>query len=367
MAALHRSPVDFELEQLKLTNVRTTGRVIGRGSYGQVIEVYVYGTLCAAKEVHSNMIHNVSPRDFEAVKQTFLTECINSSRIHHPNVVQVLGIYYPAPQAKLPWLVMELMDTSLKCLLEKYTREKIPHHFKLSILVDIAQGLEFLHGQDIIHRDLSSNNILITRRLVAKIADLGVAKAIEHNRMKTQTQTPGTLHFMPPEALLNRPRYGKPVDVFSLGCIALHVITHQWPEPKERVQEDPMTFSYVVLTEVQRREDYLQLCSAPPLKRLIESCLHNQPEQRPDISGVCTTLKDLRSSVEKLVPFSTANSIEQFDAMQQSRSQVQDLSKRLNDANANMRNLQNRNNFLELELFKVKNKQHKELLDQVLI
>ena len=365
MAAFYRSSVDFELERLKLTNVRTAGREIGRGAYGRVFEVYVYGTSCAAKEVHANLIDNVSTRDFEAVRHTFLTECINSSRIHHPNVVQVLGIYYSTHQAKLPWLVMELMDTSLKAFLEKYPREKLPHHFRLSILVDIAQGLEFLHGQDIIHRDLSSNNVLLTKRLVAKIADLGVAKVIEQNKMKTQTQTPGTLHFMPPEALLNRPRYGKPVDVFSLACITLHVITHKWPEPKEQVQIDPITYSMTALTEVQRRQDYIRLCSSPPFKRLVESCLHHQPDRRPDISAVCTTLKDLKASIEKLVPFAGANSVEQFDAMQQSQSQVQDLSKRLRDANdakvesdrrvANMdwqlHQLQNKNGVLERDLF----------------
>ena len=372
MATFYRSSVDFELERLKLTNVRTAGREIGRGAYGRVFEVYVYGTSCAAKEVHSNLIDNVSIRDFEAVKHTFLTECINSSRIHHPNVVQVLGIYYPTSQAKLPWLVMELMDTSLKCFLEKYIREKVPHHFKLSILVNIAQGLEFLHGQDIIHRDLSSNNVLLTKHLVAKIADLGVAKVIEQNKMKTQTQTPGTLHFMPPEALLNKPRYGKPIDVFSLACITLHVLTHKWPEPKERVQEDPITYTMTALTEVQRREDYLKLCSSP-FKRLVESCLCNQPERRLDISSVCATLKNLKANVEKLVPFAAANSVDQFDAMQQSQSKVEILSKSLCDTKAehmsNMDLLQNRNNFLEQELFKKTqelDKSKKELLYQVI-
>ena len=359
MAAFHRSSVDFELQRLKLTNVRTTGREIGRGAYGRVFEVHVCGTPCAAKEVHATLIDNVSAGDFEAVKQTFLTECINSSRIHHPNVVQVLGVYYSAHHAKLPWLVIELMDTSLKSFLEKYVRDKVPHHFKLSILVDIAQGLEFLHGQDIVHRDLSSNNVLLTKRLVAKISDLGVAKIIEHNKMKTQTQTPGTLHFMPPEALMNRPRYGKPVDVFSLACITLHVITHKWPEPKEQVQIDPVTYSMTALTEVQRREDYIKLCSSPPFRRLIESSLHNQPECRPNISSVCADLKSLKANVEKLVPFAAANSVEQFAAMQQSQSKVQELSKSLCNAHDRLRSmdwqlqhLQNRNTFLEQELFK---------------
>ena len=191
----------------------------------------------------------------------------------------MLGIYYPTPQAKLPWFVMELMQTSLKGFLEKYEQGKVPLHFKLSMLVDVAQGLEFLHGQDIIHRDLSSNNVLLTKNLTAKIADLGVAKVIQENKM----QTPGTPHFMPPEALKSKPHYGKPVDVFSLACVALQVMSHQWPEPKDRVSEDTMT----VLTEIQRRDEYITFCTQPALKELIELCLHNKPEQRPEISTVC--------------------------------------------------------------------------------
>ena len=241
-----------ELERLKLTSVKSTGTVIGKGSYGRVIQVYVHGTLCAAKEVHPIFVEQVTARDFEATRHSFLSECVKASRILHPNVVQMLGVHYPSPEAKLPWLVMELMETSLKSFLEKYNNEKFPLNIKLSMLLDTAQGLEFLHAQDIVHRDLSSNNVLLTKQLVAKVADLGVAKVIEHNKMKTQTQTPGTLYFMPPEALSVRPRYGKPIDVFSLACIALHVVSHKWPEPKDRVEEDPITHAMTALTEVQR-------------------------------------------------------------------------------------------------------------------
>ncbi|XP_065916156.1 serine/threonine-protein kinase TNNI3K-like [Dysidea avara] len=275
-----------------LRDVTSGGKVIGRGSYGRVIEVYVHGTLCAAKEVHSILVEGVTPAECEATSRSFLTECSNASRLHHPNVVQVLGIYYPTPEAKLPWLVMEMMENSLTAFLEKYERGKLPLHIKLSILVDISQGMEFLHGQDIIHRDLSSNNVLLTKHCVAKIGDFGVAKCIQHNKMKTQTQVPGMLHFMPPEVLSVRPRYGKPVDVFSLGCIACHVMSHQWPEPKDLLPEDSMT----ARTEVQRREDYLLSC-AEPLKQLVKSCLHNKPDLRPDILLVCSELKRLKASL----------------------------------------------------------------------
>ena len=304
------SSSDFQLREVTRTDV-----IIGKGAYGRVIEVYVHGTLCAAKEVHPILVDGVTPGELEATKRSFLTECVNASRIHHPNVVQVLGIHYPTPEAKLPWLVMEMMEWNLKIFSETTKKDGVPLHFKLSILGDISQGLEFLHGQDIIHRDLSSNNVLLTKHCVAKIGDLGVAKVIEHNKMKTHTQTPGTLHFMPPEALLRKPRYGKPVDVFSLGCIACHVMSHEWPEPKDRVPEDTMT----VLTEVQRREEYLHSCTHSSLRQLIESCLANLSDRRPQISAVSRELKDLKAAVDKQIPFATASSLELFNVVRKEK------------------------------------------------
>ena len=308
---------------VKLLEVTSTGKVIGKGAYGRVIEVYVHGTLCAAKEIHAILVEEVTFAECEATKQSFLTECVNASRIHHPNVVQVLGIHYPTPEAKLPWLVMEMMQCSVKSFMQSYKKGTIPLHFKLSILVDISQGLEFLHGQDIIHRDLSSNNVLLTKHCVAKIADLGVAKVIKHSKMRTQTQTPGTLHFMPPETLTSKPRYGKPVDVFSLGCVACHVMSHQWPEPKDLFPEPD---SLTARTEIQRREDYLSSCSYSSLKQVVESCLKNVPEQRPPILVVCRELKDLKTSVDKQVPFATANSIELFDAVRLGKVEIARLT-----------------------------------------
>ena len=312
----------LQLNNLQLSKVTSTDKIIGRGAYGRVIEVYVHETLCAAKEIHPILVENVSAHEAEVIRKSFCEECVKASRILHPNIVQMLGIYYPTPQAKLPWLVMELMQTSLKGFLEKYDQGKVPLHFKLSILVDIAQGLEFLHGQDIIHRDLSSNNVLLTKSLVAKIADLGVAKVIQENKMKTHTQAPGTTHFMPPEALKSKPHYGKPVDVFSLACVALQVMSHQWPEPKDRVSEDTMT----VLTEIQRRDEFITFCTHPALKELVELCLLNKPEQRPEISVVCVKLKELKVTIEKQIPFSTDNNFELFDVVRQTTIQNQKLS-----------------------------------------
>ena len=340
-----------QLEWLELTSVESTETVIGKGSYGRVIQVYVYGTLCAAKEIHPILVEQGTERDFEATKHFFLSECVKAGRILHPNVVQMLGVYYPTPDAKLPWLVMELMETSLKSFMEKHDSDTVPLYIKLSILLDTTQGLEFLHAQDIVHRDLSSNNVLLTKQLVAKIADLGVAKVIEHNKMRTQTQTPGTVHFMPPEALSVRPRYGKPIDVFSLGCIALHMVSHKWPEPKDRVQEDPITHVMTALTEVQRREEYLQSCSLLPLRKLVISCLHNQSDQRPNISAVHKVLKNLKIAESQQAPGVGNDSIELLDTLHQVQLENQELCKTFDERmDQQLHELKQENSLLQQQL-----------------
>ena len=251
---------------------------IGVGSYASVYEVMVHGTLCAAKEMHPVLVNDTN-------KRAFLSECAQSSRILHPNVVQFLGIYYPSPRARLPWMVMELMYISLRGLIEKYEKDDFPFHFKLSILIDICHGLQFLHSQNIIHRDLSSNNILLTKHLVAKISDLGMAKVIPPSLQK-HTQAPGTVVFMPPEALSVNPQYGKPIDVFSVGCVCVHVISMEWPTPLDQVVNN------VVLSEVQRRERYFTKM-IPSLEQLVERCLEDKPEQRPVIEEVSRGLKNI--------------------------------------------------------------------------
>lgn len=126
------------------------------GAYGVVRKVSLYGTNCAAKEIHANLIYYASNEGFQRIKKIFLEECVKCSKLFHPNIVQFLGIHYPSKQAKLPWLVMELMDRSLTAFVENHDKESISLFIKASIFCDISLGLQFLHAQDIIHRDLTS-------------------------------------------------------------------------------------------------------------------------------------------------------------------------------------------------------------------
>ena len=194
---------------------------------------------------------------------------------------------------RLPVMVMEMMEDSLTSFVEKH--EKIPVYIKYSIVRDVSLGLCYLHNHDppIIHRDLSPNNILLTVYHVAKISDLGVAKVIRADSRKTMTKAPGTIDFMPPESLANSPVYGPPMDVFSFAGIILHTFNQQWPSPSENVKFDPNTRKMIALSEVERRQQYLDkmIGEAEVLRRLVKECMDYDPTMRPTMATVCERIE----------------------------------------------------------------------------
>ena len=279
---------------------------LGRGAYGKVYAVKYCQTVCAAKEIHSILIEDVGETERRLIIESFLRECRQCSMLRHPNVTQFLGIYYPteaggANRMRLPVMVMEMMADSLTSFVDKHV--KIPVHIKYSIVHDVSLGLCYLHNHDppIVHRDLSPNNVLLTAHHVAKISDLGVAKVIKADSRKTMTKAPGTVDFMPPEALDDTPEYGPPMDVFSFAGIILHTFNQQWPSPSKNVQFDPKTRKKVALLEVERRQQYLDkmIGEAEVLRPLVEECLDDDPAVRPTIATVCEGIQVSKNAYMK--------------------------------------------------------------------
>lgn len=279
------------------SRVKFTGETLGSGAFGKVSEVDYGGKLCAAKEIHSLLLQLASETEVNKLRDDFLRECHLWSTLRHPNIVLFLGVYHPsADESGLPVIVMEKMKYSVTSLIESY--EDIPVFVKLSILHDVSLGLNYLHNQNppIVHRDLSSNNILLSRYLEAKITDLGVAKVMKTSSSKTMTKTPGTAVFMPPEALDDKPNYGTPLDMFSFGGIILHITSRQWPAPKAWSQIDPITGKRILLSEVERRQQYIDLITGcnVDLKPLVISCLQDDPLKRPSTLDVSERIRMLK-------------------------------------------------------------------------
>ena len=258
----------------------------------------------------------------------FATECELLGQLHHPHIVQFLGVRVEA-DSELPELVMEYLPTTLRRCLD--THGALPAEIGGTILLEVALGLRYLHefSPPIIHRDLSSNNVLLTTSMTAKISDLGVAKILDVSpgraaRM-TQTQVPGTPTFMPPEAMFSRPKYTSKVDIFSFGVLVVHVLSGEWPMPGGAFAEDPHDPNGVVLvTEFERRREYINRISVDhPLLGLIGQCLSNVASRRPDAAEIVLQLLAERDRV----PPRTENRLELLQQVQSQRAELQQCSR----------------------------------------
>ena len=317
-------------EGLELKGVTELNRdELGRGAYGRVYAVKYCQTICAAKEIHSILVEGVGQVAMQRTIESFMRECRQCSTLRHPNVIQFLGVYYPIGaggpnRMRLPVMVMEMMADSLTSFVNKH--EKIPIHIKYSIVYDVSLGLCYLHNHDlpIVHRDLSPNNVLLTAHHVAKISDLGVAKVIKADSRKTMTKAPGTVDFMPPESLANSPVYGPPMDVFSFAGITLHTFNQQWPRPTEQVQFDPKTRKMMALSEIERRQQYLDkmIGEAELLRPLVEECLDYDPAVRPTIATVCERIQVYKDAFIKESPQDVITLYQQVEKLRTEIEQI---------------------------------------------
>ena len=276
----------------KLTGVRVTDRELGHGSYATVLELEYMGLKCAGKKIHQLLLRQ---GDASYTVRRFEEECRLLSQVRHPNIVQFLGVYFQQG-VRAPILVMEFLPTNLTSCIEQYGI--LPKEINYSILHDVALGLCYLHSQTpaIIHRDLSSNNVLLTPNMTAKISDLGVARILNLTPLQVShmTQTPGTPAYMPPEVMIANPKYDTSVDEFSYGIMMIHMFSGQWPEPQVGPNRTEPDGTMIPVSEAERREVFLRaIGNDHPLMYLILKCIHNHPQARAHASEIVERLAEM--------------------------------------------------------------------------
>ena len=289
----------------RLTGVRVTDQELGHGSYATVLELTYMGLKCAGKKIHELLLRQ---GDASYTVRRFEEECHLLSQVHHPNIVQFLGVYFQQG-VQAPILVMEFLPTNLTSCIEKYSI--LPKEISYSILHGVALGLCYLHSQTpaIIHRDLSSNNVLLTPNMTAKISDLGVARILNLTplQISCMTQTPGTPAYMPPEVMVANPKYDTSVDEFSYGIMMIHMFSGRWPEPQVGPNHAEPDGRLIPVSEAERRQVFIQaIGNGHPLMDLILKCIHNHSESRAHSSEIVERLADMVIQF----PFSFANRLE---------------------------------------------------------
>ena len=285
---------------LAIENVACTEVKLGKGADATVFAAEWNGTVCAAKRLHDILLEDESPGGADKFISNFEAECLTWSKLRHPGVVQFLGVHMDR-RSRLPVLVMEKMDTSLRTYLEDHSKVEFPLHQKAFVLRQVTQALAYLHSQNppLVHHDLSPNNVLLNVvTFVTKISDFGMSRVINPSAFTRKSSIKGTQAFMAPEALHDPPRYNEKLDIFSFGNVVISTLTHEWPNPSPPTKYEGDVF--VAVTELQRREHYLVKFTAPEKQLflpIVRQCLENRPDKRPSSVMLVQELRRIESTL----------------------------------------------------------------------
>ena len=313
-------------------------QTLGIGSYGAVCKAKCDNLLCAAKILHPTLFDPTAQLQISRKQEhrlpikRFEQECEFLSTIRHPNIVQYLCMHQD-PDTGLPVLLMELMDESLTHFLES-SPQPIPYHIQVNVGHDITLALSFLHSNGIVHRDLSSNNVLLRGNILAKVTDFGMAKLGDLNPQATRytfTMCPGTDVYMPPEAVKDDPVYTEKIDCFSFGVIIVQTSTRQFPKPGNRWQEVeinhpglPRGQVAVRVTEVDRRQNHIsQVDPNHPLLPIALDCLKDKDSERLSAQQLYERVASLKERPE--YSNSVAAAQQERQQLRQQLQQIQQL------------------------------------------
>lgn len=209
---------------------------------------------------------------FEKIK----TEVQLLKELHHPNIVTYLQTDLPSDNSGIYVLLEYVPGGSLKRLISKYghLEESIIKNFTFQLL----QGLSFLHLHGIIHRDLKSDNVLVTSDGKIKLSDFGCSvRSCSFQRDITKS-IKGSPCFIAPEILL-RQIHSYSADIWSVGCMIIEMLTGE--APWSNITKDQKQLLRIIAYSKIKPD--VPNCS-DELKDVINLCLQRNPVQRPTAS-----------------------------------------------------------------------------------
>ena len=244
-------------------------KTLGTGAWGFVVEGTFRGQRVAVKCLH-DMIQE--PEYIEVIRK----EIGIMAQIRHPNLVLLIAAVIEAENG--PLIITELLDMSLR---KAYEKNLIKSSSKLNIVRDIASALNYLHLHhhgEIIHRDVSSANVLLeakpNNQWKAKLSDFGSAKLA----MEAKTTGPGAPVYAAPEIMREMGiRQTAKVDVYSYGILVCEVTMEQFPMEKR------------LPSMIQAIRDKSMF-----IHGLITACMQEHPANRPTMSHVLSELNKLQ-------------------------------------------------------------------------
>nr|XP_048713726.1 glycosyltransferase 8 domain-containing protein 1 isoform X10 [Caretta caretta] len=246
-------------------------RAVGKGSYGEVSLVrhrqdnrqYVIKKL--------NLKH-ASSRERKAAEQ----EAQLLSQLKHPNIVTYRESW--EGEDGLLYIVMGFCEGGdLYHKLKEQRGKPLPENQVVEWFVQIAMALQYLHEKHILHRDLKTQNVFLTRTNIIKVGDLGIARVLE-NQYDMASTLIGTPYYMSPELFSNKP-YNYKSDVWALGCCVYEMATLKHAFNAKDMNS--LVYRIIEGKLPPMPKDY-----SPQLAELIRTMLSKKPEERPNVKSI---------------------------------------------------------------------------------
>lgn len=222
------------------------------------------------------------------LENQFVREVSLLSQLRHPNVIKLIGACKNPPVFCV--ITEYLSGGSLKAYLHKYENKSLPLGKLVSISLEIAKGMEYIHSQGVVHRDLKPENILFDQDSSVKIADFGIASNEKY--CNAVSNDVGTYRWMAPEMIKHKSHCRK-VDVYSFGLLLWEMVTGRVP------YEDmtPIQAAFAVVNKKLRPviPDECPSC----LRALMEQCWASVAEKRPEFWQIVKFLEHLEVAISK--------------------------------------------------------------------
>ncbi|CAH9107965.1 unnamed protein product [Cuscuta epithymum] len=259
--------------------------LIGQGAYGPVYKAQMpTGDTVAVK---------VLGTDSTQGKKEFHTEVMLLGRLHHRNLVNLIG--YCAEKGQYMLIYVYMSRGSLSSHLYDEVLEPLSWDLRVHIALDVARGLEYLHDgavPSVIHRDIKSSNILLDESMGARVADFGLS--MEERVNKHASNIRGTFGYLDPEYISTR-TFTKKSDVYSFGVLLFELVAARNPFQGllEHVEVAAMTtdgksgWEEIVDSRLNGKYNVQELND---VSTLAYKCLNSLPKKRPSMREIVQVL-----------------------------------------------------------------------------
>ncbi len=264
--ALQDAPIQDPAMPPELGGVRIR-HLLGQGGMGRV---YLGRHIALDRDVAVKVMRDRRSGDVDR----FLTEARLAARIDHPNIVRIL---HAGDERGMLFLIMELVPgLNLKRMVQE--RNRLPWREAADLIRQAAHGLGAAHRAGIIHRDVKPSNMLVTTDGRLKVADLGVARALDGDPLGTTTgNLVGTPAYMAPEQARDPRGVTPAADVYALGASLWHLLTGEVPFSRISVAGTVLAHQREPLPDLGKLVPGLP----PAIIDLVRRMLDKDPARRP--------------------------------------------------------------------------------------